>query len=146
MSTQRRKPHSLRLKPRSSDGANEASAIDDEDGLLLGLLDTFQRSTRRGDAAAETTKILDQLVELLGLHFTSEQLVMRVNGYPYFQAHTDEHDRMLSRVRDWRHRYLTDEVSAEEAGRSIKSLLLSHMGGKDHALKEDLRRMREKEQ
>ncbi|RKZ37765.1 MAG: hypothetical protein DRQ37_01125 [Gammaproteobacteria bacterium] len=146
MSTQRRKPHSLRLKPKSTDGGNEVSAIDDEDGLLLGLLDTFQRSTRRGDAAAATTKILDQLVELLALHFTSEQLVMRVNGYPYYQVHADEHDHMLARVRDWRHRYLADEVSAEDAGRSIKALLLAHMGGKDHALKEDLRRMRENEQ
>jgi hemerythrin len=107
--------------------------MDAEHQVEMALLGALEDSVRAGNAAA-AREVLGQLIEHTNVHFMSEQLVMRLAGYPQYEAHVDEHDDLLARARTLQRHVEAGEVDLSLAFLdSTRAWLLQHMESKDQA-------------
>ena len=123
--------------PETNPGTLGVSALDGEHRLQLDLLDALRQAVEAGRPSGDVAEILDQLVEYSNAHFLAEQLVMRLHAYPLFDAHVQEHDRLIAHGRRIR-----DAVSAGETQATVALLdelrawLLGHIDGMDRSYAE----------
>src|SRR5271169_6696022 len=115
--------------------------IDAEHDLQMQMLDSLSGSLERGGELSPAKYILEQFIEFSDMHFLSEQLVMRLHGYPGYESHLEQHTLLMKRVREIR-----DQVIRGEKGSSIQMIqelrdwLLSHIASEDVAFGEFLRK------
>jgi hemerythrin len=84
---------------------------DGEHEIQLGLLQTLCVAVRDGRDIASVAQLLEQLLSYSEAHFMSEELLMRMKSYDDYEAHVDDHVRMLE---------LLHEIAMDHAaGRSI---------------------------
>jgi hemerythrin len=76
--------------------------IDAEHDLQMQLLDSLSISLQKDGDFSPTRYVLEQFIEFSDMHFPSEQLVMRLHGYPGYEAHLEEHTRLMKKVREIR--------------------------------------------
>src|SRR5271165_6058564 len=77
-------------------------SIDAEHDLQMQLLDSLSQAIQRGGELSPMKYILEQFIEFSDMHFLSEQLVMRLHGYPGYEPHLEEHTRLMKKVREIR--------------------------------------------
>jgi hemerythrin-like metal-binding protein len=75
------------------------------------------------------------------MHFLSEQLVMRLHGYPGYEPHLEEHTRLMKKVRDIRANLMKGEnepslVLVQE----LKEWLMQHIATEDVAFGDFLKK------
>jgi hemerythrin len=110
------------------------AGIDAEHQVELALLAALEQSVREGDDD-RAREVLGQLVEHTNVHFMSEQLLMRLAGYPQYEAHVHEHDDLLARARTLQRHVASGEVALSLAFlESTRAWLLQHMDTRDRAL------------
>ena len=68
---------------------------DREHRVLLCLLHALCDAVREKRDAESVGEILEQLIAFGEAHFTSEELLMRLNSYDDYENHADEHIHML---------------------------------------------------
>jgi hemerythrin-like metal-binding protein len=76
--------------------------LDGEHQMQLELLTAFRRAVGDGQGHAAIDEILDRLVDYTKVHFSSEQLLMRLYQYPRYQEHVDDHERTIECLEDLR--------------------------------------------
>lgn len=114
------------------------STMDAEHELLHGLLEELQAELLAGGPGVEELTV--RLDDVARAHFLEEQSLMRLHAYPAYEAHQNEHDRLIEELRE-----LTGEVrdgGASDAVRLVEKLDLwfnVHMRTTDAALEEYLR-------
>ena len=109
--------------------------LDGEHRFQLGLLTAFACALEdgRGDAAIDA--ILDPLIEYTKVHFSSEELLMRLYQYPHYQEHVDDHERIVERLEDLRRARLAgSEASAGSDADQPSDWISAHIRGADRAL------------
>ncbi len=112
-------------------------AIDREHHLQVALLDEIASAIAGARPHAEVLALIDQLIEYTNAHFLAEQLMMRLHGYPLYNAHVTEHDGLLAQARA-----LRDAVASGEAGASLaladelRTWLTTHIRGMDRTYSE----------
>ena len=74
--------------------------LDGEHQMQLELLTAFRRAIENGQRHAAIDEILDRLVDYTKVHFSSEQLLMRLYQYPRYQEHVDDHESAIERLED----------------------------------------------
>jgi len=112
-------------------------AIDREHHLQVDLLDEVVTSLDAARPAAEVLEVLDRLIEYTNAHFLAEQLMMRLHGYPLYQAHVAEHDRLLAEVRALRDAVAGgDEATSRPVAATLRTWLTTHMRGMDRTYAE----------
>lgn len=107
--------------------------MDREHRVQIDLLDTLHDAVQQGRPAEQVVEIVDRLLDYSRAHFLSEQLLMRLHAYPDFQAHRDEHDRMVDVLQAMRE----DTVGSGSALDAIERLridLVGHIAREDAAL------------
>lgn len=115
-------------------------ALDLEHGVQFGLLDAFRRAVGRPQDHAAGEAVLRQLLDYTGVHFLSEQLLMRLHAYPGYEAHVQEHDRLHGELRALEARYAAGELAASRAtADALRDWLERHVHGLDRALADYLR-------
>ena len=78
---------------------------------------------------------LESLTDYIDAHFTSEQILMREEGYPDFEAHLREHDAAIDLLRHLESRIRSGDASASaEILSALKGWLVSHIDRADRAL------------
>lgn len=107
-------------------------SIDAEHDLQMQLLDSLSQSIQRGGDLSPMKYILEQFIEFSDMHFLSEQLVMRLHGYPGYEPHLEEHTRLMKKVREIRANLMKGEnqpslVLVQE----LKQWLLAHIATED---------------
>jgi hemerythrin len=113
--------------------------IDAEHELQLQLLDTLSQTLAKGGDFAPTRHILEQFIEFSDMHFLSEQLIMRLNNYPAYEAHLEEHTRLMKKVREIRENIIHGEnVSSLQLILELRDWLLHHIATEDLAFGEFL--------
>ena len=124
----------------SSDKTKEdTAALDAEHQVQTDLVMALHQAVTEQRPASEVSEILDRLTSYTDAHFMAEQLLMRLKSYPYYQAHQQEHDQLIAKVRELEQRYKAGEMQLTLAtADSLKDLLLSHTQGADNALTEYL--------
>ena len=70
----------------------------DEHRLQLALAGELATAIREGRDGAATQEILERLQAYTEAHFRAEQLMMRLHGFPLYQGHVCEHDRLLAEL------------------------------------------------
>ena len=83
--------------------------IDREHALELRVVREIQAALLAGDRQ-RAKSLLERLEAFTEAHFLTEQLLMRQHAYPGYEAHQQEHDRLIGELRDLRR--------ALEAGRA----------------------------
>ncbi len=72
--------------------------MDAEHELQIELIDALHEAVERGADMDDLQDILEKLTDYTTAHFLGEQLLMRQQGYPEFQSHVEEHDRLLKQL------------------------------------------------
>lgn len=79
--------------------------------------------------------ILDRLIETTNVHFLAEQLLMRQHSYPQYEAHTQEHDRLIEEVRAFRAAANRDQRGrGQQLVLKLARWLSEHVRGMDRGL------------
>lgn len=108
--------------------------IDAEHDLQMQLLDSLSQAIQRGGDLSPMKYILEQFIEFSDMHFLSEQLVMRLHGYPGYEPHLEEHTRLMKKVREIRANLLKGENQPSlELVRELKDWLMTHIATEDVA-------------
>ena len=110
------------------------STIDAEHDLQMQLLDSLSQSVAKGGDFSPTHHILEQFIEFSDMHFVSEQLIMRLHSYPAYEAHLEEHTRLMKKVREIRDSIVRGEnVSSLQLILELRDWLLNHISTEDAA-------------
>jgi hemerythrin len=119
------------LDPRSDE---PTATIDTEHHVQLGLAQALRDTVLVGKDAALAGEILDQLAAYSDVHFLSEQLLMRMSGYPDYDDHVFDHDRMMERFEEVKRRHgaAAQPLTLTEA-EALLALLAGHIGTRDRA-------------
>lgn len=108
------------------------TSIDAEHQIQMGLAQAFHDAVRAGQDPVLARQILDQLLAYSDVHFMSEQLLMRLCGYPEHDDHVLDHDRMMERLMEVKHQHdagdLTDALREAEA---LQTFLAWHIETRD---------------
>lgn len=94
------------------------------------LLDLM--ATRIGDD--EVNQLLSELIEHTRRHFADEEQAMRDTGFPPYEVHKNEHDRVLAemayQVERWRRGGNADSLR-DWVERAVGDWLVGHVGSMD---------------
>jgi hemerythrin len=114
--------------------------IDAEHDLQMQLLDSLSQSLATSGDFSPTQHILEQFIEFSDMHFLSEQLIMRLHSYPGYEAHLEEHTRLMKKVRDIRETMVRGEkVSSLQLILELRDWLANHIATEDSAFGEFLK-------
>ncbi|WP_455206949.1 bacteriohemerythrin [Kaarinaea lacus] len=118
---------------------HDASNIDNEHRVQLGMLKALCDAVTEGQPASKIHEILNQLTAYSELHFTSEELLMRMYSYPDYDDHVLDHEAMTERLNQILQRYAAgqDRVALQTAN-EVRDFLLGHINSRDLALSEYL--------
>lgn len=108
--------------------------IDAEHDLQMQLLDSLSQAIQRGGELSPMKYILEQFIEFSDMHFLSEQLVMRLHGYPGYEPHLEEHTRLMKKVREVRANLMKgDHDPSLVLVRELRDWLVEHIATEDAA-------------
>ena len=113
--------------------------MDQEHALELQIVRSIQAALQAADSE-KVNELLQQLEDFTNAHFLAEQLLMRLHAYPDYEAHQEEHDRLMTELKELSQNIQAD-VSQDPAGDAVKleRWLVDHMSSSDLALAEYLK-------
>ena len=121
---------------------HDASSIENEHRVQLEMLQALCDAVEEGRAASKIHEILNQLTAYSELHFTSEQLLMRMYAYPDYDDHVLDHEAMTERLNQIMRRYAAgEEQLALKTANEMRDFLLAHIHSRDQAFTDYLNAM-----
>jgi hemerythrin len=115
--------------------------IDAEHDLQMQLLDSLSKVLEKGGEFSPVRYILEQFIEFSDMHFLSEQLVMRLHGYPGYEPHLEEHTRLMKKAREIRDLVFRGEAPPSvQLIQELRDWLLNHIATEDVAFGEYLKK------
>ena len=116
------------------------NVVDAEHDVQMQMLDSLAAAIEERGNFASMKLVLEQFIEFSDLHFLSEQLVMRLHSYPGYEAHMEEHTRLMKKLREIREKVFRDEkILGLELIKELRAWLLAHMASHDMAFGEFLK-------
>ncbi len=114
--------------------------IDQEHALELQIVRSIQTALATEDRE-QLGELLQQLEDFTNAHFLGEQLLMRLHAYPGYEAHQEEHDKLMVELKELSERLLSQESPdpAQEA-QNLERWLITHIQSEDQVLAEFLKR------
>ena len=76
------------------------ASVDHEHATLVNEINTIGDLIARGDASDSITALLGRIHSHIEAHFALEEKIMREIGYLGYEAHKEDHDRLLEDIRD----------------------------------------------
>jgi hemerythrin len=105
--------------------------VDGEHRVQVALLEALEAAA----SGEEAREVLDRFLEYTKLHFLSEELLMRLHGYPHHDDHRSEHHRMLEELEEIeRDRADRGGQQTAQRVRSFRARLLAHIRTHDEEL------------
>jgi hemerythrin len=115
-------------------------SMDHEHARQARSVRAIENAVRRGGEHAAIQGLLLGLIEDTRTHFESEQTLMRRWNYQGYEAHAQEHGRLLEELRSIEARHAGGGLQVtEEPVASLKTWLSDHIRVMDHALARYLR-------
>jgi hemerythrin len=107
--------------------------IDAEHHIQLSLTQTLCDAVNDGADAILVQQILDQLAAYSDVHFMSEQLLMRLSGYPDYEAHVLDHDDLIQRLETVKQEYSSvgEKTLTLPEAKAIMEFLAVHISTQD---------------
>ena len=102
----------LQWKPEYSVGDE---SMDDEHREMIDLInETYEKLGSNSDAL-QVEECLGDIFSAISMHFALEERLMRKNNYAEYQAHKDDHEKLLDQVRD-----LMDDFAADSSAGAVR--------------------------
>jgi hemerythrin-like metal-binding protein len=123
--------------PRTGEPVGK-SVMDAEHELLHRLLDDLKAELASG--GPRIRELLERFDTAARAHFLEEQSLMRLHGYPGYEAHQNEHDQLVEELHRLSDRVRAGEdVDAARLARALDDWLTVHMHTTDAVLASYLR-------
>jgi len=107
-------------------------SIDEDHKKLMNLINNLQSAILYPTDEAFERQALKELVDYTCYHFEREEKLMEENGYPDFEAHREQHKRMIEKVQEFQQAYEHDrEATVQEMTDFLKDWLIGHIAGTD---------------
>lgn len=114
-------------------------SIDDQHKKLLNLINQLQTAVDFSTGEEFEREALDALVDYTKTHFTYEEGLMKDNGYPDYEPHKAQHEKMIKHVEAVLSDYEKDQDTAmSNATAFLKDWLITHINGTDKQYSEYL--------
>lgn len=78
-------------------------AIDDQHGILMDAINELSLSLVHGSSRDQLGVLIERIIEFTRMHFSSEEQLMEMTGYPGLAEHRTAHVEMLHRIRAGAH-------------------------------------------
>jgi hemerythrin len=115
----------------------DVPAIDRDHKRLIELTNRIHYMTVAGDDRQALARVLEEIVAYTQTHFRREEMLMRLSGYPRYEAHRRTHAAFTAKVDDlyeqFRRRPHTFDIDA--FARLINDWLTMHILGEDMKIK-----------
>ena len=119
----------VKWKPEYSVGID---SIDAQHKTLIELINKLQNAVDYATGRDYELEALDELVKYTLTHFRYEEELMEEHGYPSYEAHKAEHDKMVQRVEALTNEYRGNEdLVMRKALTFLKDWLINHINGTD---------------
>ncbi|QNT70591.1 bacteriohemerythrin [Defluviicoccus vanus] len=115
----------------------DVPAVDKDHRHLIDLLNRLRYMALAGDDRQAVGDVLWELVQYTAEHFTREEMLMRLSGYPGYKAHRHIHDNLRQRVADLytEYRRVPATFDVQEFYQFLADWLLMHILGEDMKIK-----------
>ena len=74
--------------------------VDYEHRALIALINTLHERLEAGEPATSISAFFGDLYAEIAAHFALEERIMRERGYPSYEPHKADHERLLDQIRD----------------------------------------------
>lgn len=106
--------------------------IDNQHKKLVGLINELHSAMREAHGKDVLGKILNDLTDYTVFHFSTEEKLMKDNGYPGYIAHKSEHDKLTKQVTELKDNLESGKsVISQEVLFFLKDWLLNHIAVTD---------------
>lgn len=111
--------------------------VDVEHQLQVRLVESLQQAVATRQGRDTVGALLAQLADASNVHFMSEELLMRLHAWERYQAHVEEHRRLLEDLDALRALFEQgDDARLQEGAGRVQAWLISHIRGMDRAFAE----------
>jgi hemerythrin len=108
--------------------------IDEQHKVLVNCISSLETSIEDPDEKQRWAAIhyaIVQLSDYTRIHFTVEESVMRILGYPGLDAHIEQHRVFVSYLKDVERKSITHDVREDEIVSFLRKWLLTHIVNED---------------
>jgi len=89
----------------------EVPWVDQQHSLLSECIALVEKAVTSEGRSSSVNEATNQLTDLFRMHCEDEERLMRINGYPDFAEHAQEHRELMAYVTKLRDQSLSSEVS-----------------------------------
>lgn len=126
----------LQWKPEYSVGIQ---SMDDEHREMIELINATYEKLKSNSDADQVEEYLGEILSTISMHFALEERIMRNAGYGEYQAHKDDHEILLDRLRDLMDDYFDDpDVGASKLEQGLSDWFAGHFSTFDSRLHGEL--------
>jgi len=126
----------LQWRPEYSVGVQ---SMDDEHREMIDLINATYAKLKSNADADQVEEYLGEIFSTISMHFALEERMMRNAAYGEFQAHKDDHEVLLDRLRDLMDDYFVDPASgARRLEQSLSNWFAGHFSTFDARLHGEL--------
>ena len=117
--------------------------IDDEHKALFRMAEHLFDAIGNGTAQGELTALFAKLASYARFHFQDEEALMRGSGYPDYEQHCREHERLTAKVSLLEWQFRNGDANVDIATMDfIRDWLQHHVCGADQRVAEHLKKTR----
>ena len=98
----------LQWKPEYSVGIQ---SMDDEHREMIELINATCEKLSSDASVDQVEEYLGEILSTISMHFALEERMMQKAGYDEYQAHKDDHEVLLDRLRDLMDDFFVDPAS-----------------------------------
>ena len=109
--------------------------IDHEHRQLIELINELYANLQADHETEDVLAFFGEIHAGISAHFALEERLMRESGYAEYQAHKEEHERLLDDIRDLMDEYAADKtLDEEDMSRRLQSWFSNHFKTMDARL------------
>jgi hemerythrin-like metal-binding protein len=113
--------------------------MDDEHREMIELINATYEKLKSNADADQVEEYLGEIFSTISMHFALEERIMRNAAYGEFQAHKDDHEVLLDRLRDLMDNFFVDPASgAIRLEQSLSNWFAEHFSTFDARLHGEL--------
>ena len=106
--------------------------IDSDHKRLLKLINDLETAIHYNAGDNFEREALEELIAYTQTHFQREEALMEENGYPDFEAHKQEHEAMIAKVKEFCEAYNEDRGKViDQMAEFLRSWMINHIQGTD---------------
>ncbi len=120
------------LKDQFSTGIE---SLDYEHRKLVGAMEELCDSFDRAESQTQIAGLFGVLHSRASAHFALEERLMRESGYPHYEAHKADHEKLLDRIRSMMEAF--EKGRCADCGTTLRKCLEAWLAG--HAAEADRR-------